>query len=93
VNANVPASGHDGGQDGGGTRRPEGIGRVGIRRARVGEGGGICKKIIPAWLDGRHHQRDSAAARCERRVPPRLEGRGVYKGQGEARSHLGGHGT
>jgi hypothetical protein len=53
----VPASGLIGGQDGGGTRRPEGLGKVGKRRARVGEGGGTCKKIIPAWLDGRHHQR------------------------------------
>jgi hypothetical protein len=24
---------------------------------RVGEGGGTCKKIILAWLDGQHHER------------------------------------
>jgi hypothetical protein len=29
---------------------------------------------------------------CEHRVPPRLKGRGVHKGLGKARSHLGGHG-
>jgi hypothetical protein len=61
VNTNAPASGHDGGQDGGGTRRPEGLGRVGRRRARVGEGGNTCKKIIPAWLDGQHHRRRGAS--------------------------------
>jgi hypothetical protein len=41
---------------------------VGKRRARVGEGGGTCKNIIRAWLDGRHHQqrRRGGAVRASR---------------------------
>jgi hypothetical protein len=77
VNANAPASGDDDGQDDGGTRRPEGLGRVRRRRAHVGEGGGTCKKIIPAWLDGRHHQRRwrGGAMRVSRSPSARRPGR------------------
>jgi hypothetical protein len=53
--ASLHSAAHDGGQDGGGTRRPEGLGKVGRWRTLVGEGGGTCRKIIPAWLDGQHH--------------------------------------
>jgi hypothetical protein len=36
-----------------------------------------AEDCIPAWLDGRHHQRRRGAAG----VPPRLNGRGVHRGE------------
>jgi hypothetical protein len=49
-------------------------------RARVDEGSGTCKRVIPAWHEGRHHQRWHGGA--ERlRVLPRLEGRGIHMGR------------
>jgi hypothetical protein len=60
-------------------RRPTARGgRLGARRARVGEGGGTCKKSRPSLA------RWSASLAAARRrgaagVPPRLEGRSVLK--------------
>jgi hypothetical protein len=49
-------------------------------RASVDEGSDTCKRVVPAWHEGRHHQRRRGGA--ERlRVPPRLEGRGIHMGR------------
>jgi hypothetical protein len=54
--------------------------RLGKRRARVGEGGGTCKKAHPSLA----RWPASPAAAARRRgagdtILPRLEGRGVHK--------------
>jgi hypothetical protein len=49
-------------------------------RAHVDEGSGTCKRVVPAWHEGRHHQRRRGAAE-QQRVPPRLEGRGIHIGR------------
>jgi hypothetical protein len=59
--------------------------RLGRRRARVGEGGGTCKKTRPSLA---RWPASPAAARRRGGVPPRLEGRGVHRG-GEAASSPG----
>jgi hypothetical protein len=67
--------------------------RLGKRRACVGEGGGTYKKVHPSLA--RCPASPAASARWRGAgdtFPPRLEGRGVHKGQGGARPHLGGHG-
>jgi hypothetical protein len=62
-------------------RRPTARGGwLGGRRARVGEGGGTCKKLRPSlarWPASPAAARRRGAAG----VPPRLEGRGVHKGE------------
>jgi hypothetical protein len=46
-------------------------------RARVDKGSSTCKRVVPAWHEGRHHQRRRGGT--ERlRVPPWLEGRGIH---------------
>jgi hypothetical protein len=60
------------------------------RRARVGEGGGTCKKMGPSlarWPASPAVARRRGAAG----VPPRLEGRGVHRRGRSGRPHLGGH--
>jgi hypothetical protein len=67
--------------------------RLSKRRARVGEGGGTCKKVHPSLA--RWPTSPTAAVwwrGAGDTFPPWLEGRGVHKGQGGARPHLGGHG-
>jgi hypothetical protein len=55
---------------------------VGKRRVPIGEGGSTCKKIIPAWIDGRHDQwqRRGGAVRASRSPSARRPGRSQRAG-------------
>jgi hypothetical protein len=57
-------------------------------RARVDEGSGTCKRVVPAWHEGRHHQRRRGAT--TRSTSARRPGH--PHGEGSGRPHLGGHG-
>jgi hypothetical protein len=91
VNENAPASGP--------RRRARAVVAQrrlkGTRKARQTTRARRCRR---RHLQGKHPSlarwpaSPAAAERCEWRVPPRLEGRGVLRGAGEACSHLGGHG-
>jgi hypothetical protein len=77
ANANAPATGHGGGQDGVAPYTARGA-RLGKPRARVGEAGGTCKKTRPSlarWPASPVEARRRGATV----VLPQLDGRGIHK--------------